>query len=172
MSRFEKGRSGNPRGRPRKKPVEEPSAFDIVFDRNVTVNQDGSSRELSVEEALQLKTYQAAIAGSKPARREVLKMIAKREQWLAKRRKPTRTPVMKMEYESRSADAAMLILDIIAEDQSWSHEYRHHRYKLRNWAVEAAIARMRPKRMSQNDLDDAKRCTENPDAIRWPEVEL
>ena len=40
---------------------------------------------MTVEEALQHRTYQDAIAGSRSARREVLKMIAKREQYLAAR---------------------------------------------------------------------------------------
>src|SRR5688500_9307636 len=82
-SRFPKGRSGNPKGRPRSRPLPAPSAFDIVIDRTLTVTQGGRARELTLEEALQHKTYQAAIAGNRAARREVLKMIEKRERWLA-----------------------------------------------------------------------------------------
>ena len=48
-----------------------PSAFDIVFDKTLTVTQGGSERALTVEEALQLRTYQDAIAGNRPARREI-----------------------------------------------------------------------------------------------------
>ena len=40
-------------------------------------------REVTVEEALQHRTYQDAIAGNRAAQREVLKMIAKRETWRA-----------------------------------------------------------------------------------------
>jgi len=50
------------------------------------VTQNGRQRELTVEEALQHRTYQDAIAGSRFAQRQVLKRIAKREQWLAARR--------------------------------------------------------------------------------------
>lgn len=42
-------------------------------------------RELTVDEALQLQTYQAALNGSKMAVRSVLKMIEKREEALAKK---------------------------------------------------------------------------------------
>jgi hypothetical protein len=38
-----------------------------------------------VEEALQLRTYQNALAGNRAAQREVLKMIAKREKAMAER---------------------------------------------------------------------------------------
>ena len=86
--RFLKGRSGNPKGRPRKQiapPDAARSAFEIVFEKRVTVTQAGVDQELSVEEALQLRTYQDALAGNRAARREVLKMIAKREKAMADR---------------------------------------------------------------------------------------
>ena len=78
MTRFVKGQSGNPGGRPK---VRRPhvSAFDIIFDKTLTVTLGGAERELSVDEALQLQTYQAALKGSRMAIRKVLKMIHKRE---------------------------------------------------------------------------------------------
>ena len=91
-SRFRKGQSGNPKGRPKKAKPRAASAFDIVIDRTLTVTQGGMPRAVTVEEALQHRTYQEAIAGSRPARREVLKMIAKREQYLAARHGTTARP--------------------------------------------------------------------------------
>ena len=55
-TRFRKGQSGNPRGRPRKKPDPTPSAFDMVIDRTLTIVQDGVPREVTVDEALQHQT--------------------------------------------------------------------------------------------------------------------
>jgi hypothetical protein len=43
------------------------------------VTQGGVERELTVDEALELQTYQAALKGSRMAIRTVLKMIEKRE---------------------------------------------------------------------------------------------
>src|SRR3954466_6325932 len=80
--RFQKGQSGNPAGRPKARRPHV-SAFDVVFDRTLTVSQNGVERELTVDEALQLKTYQAALKGSRMAVRAVLKMIEKREEALA-----------------------------------------------------------------------------------------
>src|SRR3954465_6086543 len=76
--RFEKGQSGNPAGRPKARRPHI-SAFDIIFDKTLTVTQNGVERELTIDEALQLQTYQAALKGSKMAVRAVLKMIEKRE---------------------------------------------------------------------------------------------
>ena len=87
-TRFRAGQSGNPAGRPKKRRPHV-SAFDIIFDKTLTVTQGGVERELTVDEALQLQTYQAALKGSKMAIRQVLKMIEKREQALLKLNPPT-----------------------------------------------------------------------------------
>jgi hypothetical protein len=57
----------------------------VVLERNLTVLQGGQPRELTIEEALQQRTYQDALAGNRAARREILKMIAKREKRLVGR---------------------------------------------------------------------------------------
>src|SRR3954468_3886937 len=85
--RFQKGQSGNPAGGPRARRPHI-SAFDIIFDKTLTVTQNGVERELTIDEALQLQTYQAALKGSKLAVRTVLKMIEKREAALVKKAPP------------------------------------------------------------------------------------
>src|SRR5271167_3154074 len=82
--RFRKGRSGNPNGRPTASRPSQTSAFDIVMEKTLTVGHHGGTREITVEEALQQRTFQDALAGKRMAQREVLKWILKREAWLAK----------------------------------------------------------------------------------------
>ena len=74
---FRKGQSGNPKGRPRKnKSIETPrSAYDVVVDKTLTVVKDGVVREVTVEEALQHKTYQQALEGNRAAQREILRSV-------------------------------------------------------------------------------------------------
>ena len=65
--RFQKGQSGNPSGRPKARRPNN-SAFDIILNKSLTVTRNGAERELTVEEALELQTYQAALGGSRMAR--------------------------------------------------------------------------------------------------------
>ena len=76
--RFAKGKSGNPKGRPRKAapPVEaRSSAFDIITRLTLPMVQDGVMREVTLQEALTLKTYQDALKGSQLARKKIIKLI-------------------------------------------------------------------------------------------------
>lgn len=117
-SRFRKGQSGNPTGRPRKAAATAPtSAFDIIVDKTLTITRNGVPQEVSVEEALQHRTYQDAIAGNRAARREVLKMITKREKALAKSApKPSVKFSFRNEIDPDNANEALLILGIACEN--------------------------------------------------------
>src|SRR5262245_27633710 len=84
--RFPKGTSGNPKGRPKSRRASAVSAFDIIMDRTLTITQGGKPREVTIEEALQHRTYEQAINGNRAAQREMLKMIAKHDKWLAVKR--------------------------------------------------------------------------------------
>ena len=168
--RFRKGQSGNPAGRPKARRPHV-SAFDIIFDKTLTVSQNGVERELTLDEALQLQTYQAALKGSKMAARAVLKMIAKREAALARSAPPPRQGPMKWHWEEdpRNADEAMLLLGITVRDPSWRGECRYGvRMKLANWAAQAGISRPGRRKLTQKDIGDIKRNALEPNKLKWP----
>jgi hypothetical protein len=135
------------------------------------VTQDGIPRAVTVEEALQHRTYQDAVAGSRLARREVLKMIAKREQYLA-----ALTPAPAMLFESReeidpeNADAALLILGIASRNPERQAPYvEGDALLLEPWAVQAALSRRRGgKRLSKTEQAEIRRCSRDADSLRWP----
>jgi hypothetical protein len=169
-SRFPKGRSGNPKGRPRSRPLPAASAFDIVIDRTLTVTQGGRARELTLEEALQHKTYQAAIAGNRAARREVLKMIAKRERWLAaKAPKHSGIEILMEAEDPDNANEALLLLGIAERDtRATGPDNPYERLLLQPWAVQAALSRRRRRRLSEKEISEIRRCTRDLHSIRWP----
>lgn len=167
--RFQKGQSGNPAGRPKSRRPHV-SAFDIIFDRTLTVTQNGVERELTVDEALQLKTYQAALKGSKMAVRAVLKMIEKREVVLAAKAppEPGKAAVFQPVYDSDSANEAMQILGIASNYTDGSGGYYDGKRKLETWAVQAAISRPGRRAMSESDVDTVLRLTKDPHKLKWP----
>jgi hypothetical protein len=169
--RFQKGQSGNPAGRPKARRPHV-SAFDVVFDKMLTVSQGGVEREFTVDEALQLKTYQAALKGSRMAVRAVLKMIEKREVALAARApkvEPRKSNPYILIYDSDSANEAMELLDIASiEEAPDGMGWGHRKLKLETWATQVAISRPGRRSLTQRDIDDVKILTKKPDNLKWP----
>jgi len=172
--RFRKGRSGNPKGRPKtKQDPEQSTAFDIIIDKTLQVSRGGELREVTVEEALQHKTYRDALDGNRPARREVLKWIAKREKALAAKRKPVSQDVrfMTEPVDPQNANAALIILGIADRDARWEDDGAdpHERLLLEPWAVQMALGRRRGgTRLTPREVSEIKRCTRNASSLRWP----
>jgi len=144
---FVKGRSGNRNGRPKTSRAEPPSAFEVLLEKTLTVADRGGTRTITLEQALQRRTYQDALAGKRPAMREVMKWISKREAWLAKQRAPGATsPMTLIEHDPKNADAALVLLGIAApipRAQKWaapgqSYCLSHGRYRRPSAAGEAA----------------------------------
>jgi Family of unknown function (DUF5681) len=170
-SRFRKGVSGNPKGRPRSERERPASAFDLVIDRTLTVTHNGEPREVTLEEALQHRTYQDAVAGNRAAWREVLKMIAKREKWLAAKAPKKHRPVERLiePTDPENANEALVLLEIAEPDTRWTDpEDQGERLLLQPWAVQAALSRRGRRRLSDQDIAEIKRCTRDAETLRWP----
>jgi hypothetical protein len=168
--RFRKGQSGNPKGRPRARREEPQSAFDIIVEKVLTVRQGGEKRQLTVKEALQHQTYRDAIAGSRAARREVLKWIGKREKARAARAKPTLPHVeLKTSEDPENADEALLLLGIATHDQPRGFDGSARRHLLLEpWAVQMALSRRRGgHRLTSKEMSEIERCTRQPETLRW-----
>ncbi len=142
-----------------------------MIDRTLTVTQGGGPREVTVEEALRHQTYKNAIAGNKPARSEVLRMIAKREKYLAGKERKKKTRVEeRMETDPENADKAMLIIGIACPDPRFQgSDFDGERLLLEPWAVQAALSRRRGgQKLTEKDASEIRRCTRDADTLRWP----
>ena len=169
---FRKGRSGNPGGRPRVSRASRGSVFDIVVEKTLTVPHHGGTREITMEEALQQRTYRDAIAGKAMAMREVVKWIMKREAWLAKHAPETRWPEIKryISPDPDNADAALVLLGVAAPNPARA-DFGTHRAQLllEPWAVQAALSRRRGgSRLTDSERQEVRRCTCDPDSLQWP----
>jgi uncharacterized protein DUF5681 len=169
---FPKGHSGNLNGRPRASRAPKSSAFEVLVEKTLTVADRHGTREITVEEALQQRTLQDALAGKRMAMREVVKWIIKREEWLAKHAPKVRRPMRPFltSPDPDNADAALVLLGIAAPNparKDWNTDRTH--LLLEPWAVQAALRRRRGgQRLSDNEHDDIRRSTRDSDSLRWP----
>jgi hypothetical protein len=170
--RFRKGLSGNPGGRPTATRAPRSSAFDVIVEKTLTVTRDGIAREMTVEQALQQRTYQDALAGKGMAQREVLKWIAKREAWLAKHAPRASWPAITRHIspDPDNADAALLLLGIAAANPARADIGADRaQLLLEPWAAQAALRRRRGgQRLTDSERDEIRRCTRDADCLRWP----
>jgi Family of unknown function (DUF5681) len=169
---FSKGRSGNPGGRPTASPAPRSSAFEVLVEKTLTVTDRAGTREITLEETLQQQTYQRALNGDRMAVREVLKWIMKRDAWLAKNGPKASPPAITRHIspDPDNADAALLLLGIAAPNPARA-EFGENRAQLllEPWAVQAALRRRRGgQRLTDDERDWIRRCTRDPDCLRWP----
>ena len=141
---------------------------------SLTVAHLGGTREITIEEALQQRTCRDAMAGKRMAQREVSKWILKREAWLAKHApKASWRPIKHhVSPDPDNADAALLLLLIAAPNPARADIGGHRaQLLLEPWAVEAALRRRRGgNRPTNRERDEIRRCTRDPDSLRWPRV--
>ena len=169
---FPKGRSGNLKGRPRASRASMVSAFEVLVEKTLTVAGPSGTREITVEEALQQRTYRGALEGKRMAMREVLKWIMKREAWLAKHApKASWQPIPRhISPDPDNADAALMLLGIAAPDPARANIGTDRaQLLLEPWAVQAALRRRRGgSRLTDRACNEIRRCTRDPDCLRWP----
>jgi hypothetical protein len=164
--RFPKGRSGNPKGRPRGsgKHAERYSAFEVLLDKTLTVTIAGKAREISMEEALTQRTFKDALAGKGMSVREIVKWIIKRETWFRKHlsRDPSPPKITRLiSPDPDNADAALVLLGIAAPNPARAgFSSERAQLILEPWAVQLALRRTSGgASLTDRDRDDVQRCT-------------
>ena len=168
---FPKGRSGNLNGRPRASRAAKASAFEVLVEKTLTVADHGGTREITMEEALQQRTFQDALAGKRMAVREVLKWIFKHDAWLVKHApKAYRLVTSHISPDPDNADAALLLLGIAAPEPARADIAADRaQLLLEPWAAQAALRRRRGgQRLTDRQRNEIRRCTRDPDSLRWP----
>jgi len=169
---FPKGQSGNPGGRPTAFPDLQASAFDVVLEKTLTVTHQGRTREITVEEALQQRTFEDALAGNRMAQRAVLKWIEKNEAWKTKhaRRKFCPRIARRFSPDPDNVDAALVLIGIAAQNPARADiGLERAQLLLEPWSVQAALSRRRGgNRLNHDERDWIRRCTRDPNSLRWP----
>jgi len=169
---FGKGQTGNPGGRPRKSQAPQSSSFDIVMDKTVFVTREGVAREVELEEALQQRTYQDALAGNAIAQRQVLKWIMQHDAWNEKYAPKPAHPAVprRISPDPDNADAALVLLGIAAPNpKRTAFGDGRTPLLLEHWSVQLALsARRGGQRLTESERHAIRRCTRDAGSLRWP----
>lgn len=163
-SKFRKGQSGNPRGRPRNSHREIP--YDAVLGQMVTIREDGRERRVTAAEAFLLKLTQKGLAGDSVAARASLEAV---EAARAARGDNHVAGITKIVIRS-VGNGADSILDLLGMAKlKYATDEARVRWELNPWIVEAALARLGSEQLSIAEQREVWNATRTPHKVNWPD---
>lgn len=161
--RFQKGQSGNSKGRPRGRYREAP--YEAVLGQIVTIRDGADTRKVTAEEAFLLQLTKRGLEGNGPAARDAMEAIetAKSERAAEADRMITFVTVYV------SPGSVTTALEPLRMAKKLDPYRTTARMALEPWIVEAALARMGDRRLSPEEQATVVKATRTPSKVRWPE---
>jgi hypothetical protein len=161
-TRFTKGRSGNPPGRPRGRHREAP--YEAVLGQMVTIREGGTERRVMAAEAFLLQLRKRALEGNGAAARASLAVIAeaRERQGIGESRV---TSIVLVGVAPGSLTSALEPLRMATKLDPYRETAQ---VALEPWLVAAALARL-PEPLSPADQQIVVKATRTPHKVRWPE---
>lgn len=160
-TRFQKGRSGNPRGRPRNCRREIP--YDHVLGQMVTIREDGRERRVTAAEAFLLQLTKRGLEGDSSAARASLEAI---EAARARRGPSDAIKGIRIVLVSYTIGCAMRTLGLGVKLNPLNED--KVRWELEPWVVEAAFGRLGERRLSEDEQLIVLEATRTPEKVHWP----
>ena len=160
--RFQKGQSGNPRGRPKGSNRQAP--YESLLSKKVLVRENGAARWLTASEAFLLQLAKRGIEGGGPAARTMMDAIEK-----AKDNRATTEPLLlTVEWLGEAPGSVNAALEPLHMARIHDAYRDTARTLLEPWLVEAALARLGERRYSAADQRSIVEATRTPHKVRWP----
>jgi hypothetical protein len=163
-SRFRKGQSGNPRGRPRGRRNDPP--YEAVLGQMVTIREDGAERRVTAAEAFLLHVTKQGLEGDSAAARAAMTAIddARAVRWVRDGDGPLTLVVVFV--TPGSVNSALQPLRMARKLDRYRETAR---MALEPWIVEAALDRLGDRRLNVDEQETVVRATRTPHKVQWPD---
>jgi hypothetical protein len=161
-TRFKKGTSGNPRGRPRGRHRAIP--YDTLLGQMVTIREDGRVRRVTAAEAFMLQLTRKGLQGDSASARASLAAIE-----TAQQRQGPQNPlkIIRVIFVSFGIGTVMGKLGLANKRHPLSEE--KVRWELNPWIIEAALERMGDRQLTPDEQRIVWEAARMPDKVKWPE---
>jgi Family of unknown function (DUF5681) len=159
-TRFTKGQSGNPVGRPRGRHREAP--YEAVLGQMVKIREGGAERHVTAAEAFLLQLTKRALEGDDAAARASLDVIEEA------RKQPGAAGPLSIVITLVAPGSVTSALEPLRMARKLDPYRETARMALEPWLVEASLARL-SQPLSPADQRIVVKATRTPHKVRWPE---
>lgn len=160
-TRFAKGASGNPRGRPRGRRRSLP--HDHVLGQMVTVRDQGVAKRVTAAEAFLLYLLRQGLAGDARAASDALAAIE-----TAKGKRTVEDGITVIILKPMAMAIEGPLEDLRLAVHKYPFDEARTRWALNPWIVEAALARLGERQLTGDEQSEVWKATRTPHKVAWP----
>jgi hypothetical protein len=162
-SRFAKGTSGNPKGRPRGRHRAAP--YEAVLGQMVTIRDGAVEKRMSAAEAFMLHLAKRGLEGDGPAGRALMTTIEK----VCGQKAVSENRIDAIVHQVVAPGSVNTALVPLRMAQKLDPYRPSARMMLEPWIVEAALARLGDRRLAREEQEMVLAATRTPHKVFWPD---